>query len=59
MFRVCISIIAYIISFLSHSNQLPDQAGTDAKCEPVEQFTELKATDSIDSKGELRLEEMN
>ncbi len=59
MIRICFTLIAYIVSFLSHSNELPEMTE-----EPV--FQEVKSQtdfvirmDSIKEEGDLYLNDLN
>jgi hypothetical protein len=59
MIRICFTLIAYIVSFLSHSNELPEMAEEPIFHEGKSQTGYVIRMDSINQEGDLYLNDLN
>lgn len=59
MIRICFTVIAYIISFLSHSNELDTNTESEMLTQQRNQIEYIAETDSIKEENELEINHLN
>jgi hypothetical protein len=59
MIRICFTVIAYIISFLSHSNELDAKADSEIFTEQRNQIEYVDKSDPIKEENELEINHLN
>jgi len=59
MIRICFTVIAYIISFLSHSNELDAHSEIEMLTEQRNQIEYVADTDAIKEENELEINHLN
>jgi hypothetical protein len=59
MIRICFTVIAYIISFLSHSNELDANSETEILSEQRNRIEHVVASDPLKEETDLDLNDLN
>ncbi|MGA9269951.1 MAG: hypothetical protein WBV45_04965 [Lutimonas sp.] len=59
MIRICLTVIAYIISFLSHSNELTANSENQVFTEQKNQIECIVESDSLKEEGYLEINDLN
>ena len=59
MFRICITIIAYIVSFVSHSNELPEMGRLEEKVSTEKVMVVIQLEESSSTEEDLIVADLN
>lgn len=59
MFRICITIIAYIVSFVSHSNELPEMGQLEEKVTTEKVMVVVELEESSSTEEDLIVTDLN